>query len=361
MKKTLFFVLIVALYVNLSSISAQIQTGVFRTPAGNTDYHHFTRNNSTTSNAAVFINQESTAGSILRLSGGTPTFNQNVRFSFESNGNFGIGTTSINEKMVLYSGDTVNVFSQYANTKTTLGPAKGLVVGVDKDGNGRILHRGSFPIIFGTYYVDRMKINSDGVVDFYSNIQAYGFITPVDNSRHSHFVANNKYFAAVQINQVDTIGPILRLSSRIATANQNVQATFANNGNLGIGVDNAPERISLRTGSNAQAFIQFIHPSKAYITAGDKSFVVGIDSSGHGKIWHRGVLPISFGTNNAERMKINTNGIIDVSGTIQSVTGGYKIDTTGLIQAKAFRTVANNTGHHHFASNGGTYAAVYIN
>ena len=45
MKKNALVLFTILLTVHLSSIRAQIQTGVFRTPAGNTDYHHFTGNN----------------------------------------------------------------------------------------------------------------------------------------------------------------------------------------------------------------------------------------------------------------------------------------------------------------------------
>ena len=89
MKKSNLFLLIVVFIFNWITLPAQIQTGVFRTPAGNTDYHHFTRNNS--GGAAVFINQEATSRPILRLSSGTAATNQNVKFSFENNGNLGIG------------------------------------------------------------------------------------------------------------------------------------------------------------------------------------------------------------------------------------------------------------------------------
>jgi len=118
MKKISLLLLIPAFILNQFSLTAQIQTGVFRTPAGNTDYHHFTRNNST--GAAVFINQESTAGQILRLSSGIATANQNVKFSFESNGNLGIGTTTPEEKLVLYNADTTQTFILYGNTRAVL-------------------------------------------------------------------------------------------------------------------------------------------------------------------------------------------------------------------------------------------------
>ncbi|GAA4779383.1 hypothetical protein GCM10023231_02690 [Olivibacter ginsenosidimutans] len=71
-------------------VAAQVQTGVFKTSAGNTDYHFFTRNGNGT---AVYMNQIDNTNPILRLSSGTATANQNVKFTVENNGKVGIGTT----------------------------------------------------------------------------------------------------------------------------------------------------------------------------------------------------------------------------------------------------------------------------
>lgn len=70
---------------------AQTYTGVFRTPSGNGTYHQFNRNGG---GAAVYINQEATSQPILRLSSGTATANQNVKFTVENDGRVGIGTTT---------------------------------------------------------------------------------------------------------------------------------------------------------------------------------------------------------------------------------------------------------------------------
>ncbi|SFW76994.1 hypothetical protein SAMN02927921_04183 [Sinomicrobium oceani] len=94
MKQKLRFLTICVLFSGLTGYT-QNYTGYFRTPQGNTDYHHFTRNNS---GAPVYINQEGT-GPILRLSSGTYTANQGVRFTVENDGKVGIGTTAPEEML----------------------------------------------------------------------------------------------------------------------------------------------------------------------------------------------------------------------------------------------------------------------
>ena len=88
---TKLFLAIAGIFLISHVSMAQIQTGVWRTPSGNTDYHHFVRNGV---GPAVYINQESTIAShaILRLSSGSGDANQNVKFTVENNGNVGIGT-----------------------------------------------------------------------------------------------------------------------------------------------------------------------------------------------------------------------------------------------------------------------------
>lgn len=335
MKKTALLMLAAALFVNLSSITAQIQTGVFRTPVENTDYHQFTRNN--TSGAAVFIHQEAISGPILRLSSGTATINQNVKFSFENNGNFGLGTTtSIVEKMVLYSPDTVSVLTQYGNTKYTMGVNKGFVVGINKTGSGMVWHREKFPIAFGTSNIERMRINTDGVIDVLATIrsggykidttgvfQSKGYRTMAGNANYHHLVADHASNAAVYINQTGTSAPILRLSSGTATFNQNIKFSFENNGNLGIGTATPGEKLSLYTAGNTKVVTQ-------YGNGTGSGFTVGMNTDGNALVWHATTGKIiTFGTNNVERMRIIANGNIGIG----TIAPDYKLDVLGTIRA----------------------------
>jgi len=85
MKKILLFALVTLLHY---SLDAQI-TNYFRTPIGNTNWHHFTRKSGT--GAAVYINQETTTGPILKLSSGTFNANENVKLIVKNDGSVGIG------------------------------------------------------------------------------------------------------------------------------------------------------------------------------------------------------------------------------------------------------------------------------
>lgn len=75
-----------------TTLSAQTTyTGIFRSQTPYSNYHHFVRDGG---GAAVYINQMNPTKSILRLSGGSESANANILFSFEGNGNMGIGTAA---------------------------------------------------------------------------------------------------------------------------------------------------------------------------------------------------------------------------------------------------------------------------
>lgn len=87
-----------------SYAKAQVQTGVWRSLNENTDYHHFTRNGG---GAAVYVNQTSNESNkpILRLSSGTHTAGQGVKFTVENNGSVGIGTMNIGSWKLAVNGN----------------------------------------------------------------------------------------------------------------------------------------------------------------------------------------------------------------------------------------------------------------
>lgn len=176
MKRTISFIILLGMSI---SGKAQIQTGVWRSLNENTDYHHFIRNGN---GAAVYINQNSVESDkpILRLSSGTSTPNQGVKFTVENNGSVGIGTL-------------------------TTGTHKLAVEGSISSG-----------AIFSTTFKSKNT-----------------------NTDYHHFIRNGGG-AAVYVNQSSSESDkaILRLSSGSDIANQGVKFTVENNGSVGIGTMN---------------------------------------------------------------------------------------------------------------------------
>lgn len=313
MKKSSFLTTAMIVAINLNFATAQIQTGVFRTPSGNTDYHQFTRSHAT--DAVVHINQATTTGAVLRLSSGSTTINQNVKFTLEGNGFLGLGTTTVTEKFVLHNTDASNVLTQYTNSKTVGGAGKGFVVGVEAAGNATLWHRFNSYITFGTNNIERMRINAAGSVDVLGNLQVKGYRSLAGTTDYHQFVRNDSLGAAVYINQVSATGPILRLSSGTATVNQNIRLSVDNSGNIGVGTGTSAitERLVLYKADATASLTQYGNLKTT--SSASKSFVVGVEAAGNATVWHRYGSYLTFGTNNVERMRISSAGLVGIGTT----------------------------------------------
>lgn len=84
-------------------VEGVILSKTFKSKSTNTEFHHFTRNQT---GSAVYINQMTVSkdAPILRLSSGTYEPNQNVKFTVENNGAVGIGTISTGTDMLAVNG-----------------------------------------------------------------------------------------------------------------------------------------------------------------------------------------------------------------------------------------------------------------
>jgi hypothetical protein len=82
----------------------------------------------------------------------------------DSSGNVGIGTSTINEKLVVYTNDSGSNFVQIANSTTTAANDRGLYVGIDANENARIIQRENADMFFSTNNTEVMTLDSSGDV-----------------------------------------------------------------------------------------------------------------------------------------------------------------------------------------------------
>ena len=97
-------------------------------------------------------------------------------------------------------------------------------------------------LLISTYIITNISI-VNAQEDIYTGV----FKTTTDNTDYHHFTRSHAEGAAVYINQVST-GPILKLSSGIFDANQNVKLTVENNGYVGIGTTSPDDKLEINEG-----------------------------------------------------------------------------------------------------------------
>jgi hypothetical protein len=216
----------------------------YRTPDGNTDYHHFVRAGG---GAAVYINQVSTGNfPILRLSSGTvsPNSINNVKFSVENNGNVGIGSTRCSEKLTLYKAWAEQVATQYGNVNTGIASGNGFIVGIETAGNGVIWNREDSFLRFGTSNTERMRIMANGNVGIGTNspndaqLQVEGPGTYDGVFRLRNTGNNGADWSLVSSNENWTAGAKRLLFTYDGPSSDNTQMVLTHDGKLGVGTYN---------------------------------------------------------------------------------------------------------------------------
>jgi hypothetical protein len=95
-----------------------------------------------------------------------------------------------------------------------------------------------------------------------------------------------------------------------------------NGGNVGIGTSSPNQRLQVNNPAAASSLALFTNATTGSTNA-DGSFY-GVDSSGNAYVWNQENLPILFGTNNGERMRIDSSGRLGFPGA-QSTYGAVTV------------------------------------
>ena len=127
------------------------------------------------------------------LTGGTGIVNLGSgQFYKDASGNIGVGTTSPNAKLHLYT-STATDTSLLVNNNYT-GASGGIKITQTSTGEGQIYHVNAQPMLFGINNTERMRINSSGNVGIGTSSIAESTRLHVAGGR-SNFVANSDAYA----------------------------------------------------------------------------------------------------------------------------------------------------------------------
>ena len=102
------------------------------------------------------------AGSFTTLTASDDVnFDSGTLFVDASADSVGIGTTTVNEKLVLGSADSGSNFLQVTNSTTTAADNRGFYVGIDATEAARLLNRENTALVFSTNNTDAARITND--------------------------------------------------------------------------------------------------------------------------------------------------------------------------------------------------------
>ena len=253
-----------------------------------------------------------------------------------SSGDVGIGTDTPSSKLNLYDPTAavleVSAFNNWV----------GLVAGIENPpqirwkqgwslGFGPATHAtGADPLNFnGTGYDNKMTISNGGNVGIGTNNPLNKFVVAEANDQHGVEIAPGtlSYIQAYDRATSDYGDLSIDAQSiRFATDNGTERMRIHTGGNVGIGTDNPHQTLHVNGGA-ADTTIQITNSASG--SAATDGFSLTVENpSGDVNIRNREATNMRFYTSNAERMRIASNGMVQVGG-VTNDSGGTKFKVGG--------------------------------
>ena len=253
-----------------------------------------------------------------------------------SSGDVGIGTSLPSSKLNLYDPTAavleVSAFNNWV----------GLVAGIENPpqirwkqgwslGFGPATHAtGADPLNFnGTGYDNKMTISNGGNVGIGTNNPLNKFVVAEANDQHGVEIAPGtlSYIQAYDRATSDYGDLSIDAQSiRFATDNGTERMRIHTGGNVGIGTDNPHQTLHVNGGA-ADTTIQITNSASG--SAATDGFSLTVENpSGDVNIRNREATNMRFYTSNAERMRIASNGMVQVGG-VTNDSGGTKFKVGG--------------------------------
>ena len=238
----------------------------------------------------------------------------------EASGDGGIsihGNNSNSNYASLYFGDAGS--GQRGFIETTLGA----------NGNFTIGSAGTGPIRFTNGGVERLRIDGSGNVGIGITSPAFKLESNggADDSvcfagRSDGGNGNNARFTLKGFAHGGgaNYGGGLKIQTRDTTNNFHDRLTVDSSGKVGIGTTSPQQPLHIHTASSSAANMVFSNTTTG--SGASDGFVVGLDGAERGQIFNQENTDLLFGTNNTERMRIDSSGNVGIGTTAMNYPSG---------------------------------------
>jgi hypothetical protein len=290
------------------------------------------------------------------------------RFVINSSGNIGIGTASpetlLHAKINTFSDDinkvaltlsnnqSSGVHQYFQNASTGTGVSNGARIGLGNTDNFLIQHFEAKDIQISTNGSERMRINSSGNVGIGTTT-----INTAQDKALSIFGTNGSElklqatnfggtaadggasltctFGSLFITNNNANGDI-HFQTKVSGQSTSEKMRLTEAGNLGIGTTSPQRLLHQHVSSSAANYHSFTNDTTG--SGSTNGLLIGINNDEDSFVWNYENTNLRFGTNNSERMRIDSSGNVGIGTTSPQV----KLDTTGTGVIAKFKSTNNN-------------------
>lgn len=314
--------------VNYAAIFASINDASSSTEDGKLSFAVATANTEAPSAGTTFM--EIDGGGDISFYEDTGT---SVKFFWDASAeSLGIGTTTVNEALVLGSADSGSNFLQITNSTTTAADNRGFYVGIDANEAARILNREDTNIIFSTNNTTRMTLDNSGNLGIGTTSPSDQLhiasgaaalrLEDTDNSTYGQIVYNTAS-GGLLIRSDEGAGAGTGSSNIIFETDGTPKVRIAAGGNVGIGTTSPAEKLDVSGAGTTR--IQVINTNLT-----SSGLYVAEDSTG-AQFNELGAYPMRFHTSGTERMRIESGGNVGIGTDSPLSTLDTRASTGGVL------------------------------